>query len=145
MCDGSVERKTFGCHDKAKNNLSKRCDRQPLWTDTFVVVHVVFHIQRTNCQPEKLLYPVVNPARGLLNGRKANKIERLAAHLPFHAAINLSLRRRRFPIGPLFLLSTPSSPHCTLKVSKHDSLWQPPAAYSDERPRPYTTKNIRRF
>ena len=48
---------------------------------------------------------------------------------------HLSLQRRRFPIpryakhldvavytiGPLFLFPTPSSPHCTLKVSKHDS------------------------
>ena len=49
--------------------------------------------------------------------------------------LHLSLWCRRFPvpryakrpdvalyaIGPLFLLPTPSSPHCTLKVSKHDS------------------------
>ena len=63
---------------------------------------------------------------------------------------NLSLERHRFPIpryakrpdvalytvGPLFLLPTPSSPHCALKVSKHDSLWQRPAAHSEERPRP---------
>ena len=53
---------------------------------------------------------------------------------------NLSLQRHRFPIpgyakrpdvalytvGLLFLLSTPSSPHCVLKVSEHDSLWQLP-------------------
>ena len=53
---------------------------------------------------------------------------------------HLSLQRRRFPIlryakrpdvalyaiGPLFLLPTPYSPHCTLKVSEHDSLWQSP-------------------
>ena len=39
-------------------------------------------------------------------------------------------------IGTLFLLPTPSSPYCTLKVSKHDSLRQPPAAHSEERPRP---------
>ena len=26
-----------------------------------------------------------------------------------------------YAIGPLFLVSTPSSPHCTLKVSEHDS------------------------
>ena len=57
---------------------------------------------------------------------------------------NLSLYRHRFPIpryakcpdvalytvGPLFLLPTPSSTHCALKVSEHDSLWQPPAAHS---------------
>ena len=63
---------------------------------------------------------------------------------------NLSLYRHRFPIpryakrpdvalytvGPLFLLPTPSSPHCALKVSEYDSLWQPPAAHSEERPRP---------
>ena len=30
----------------------------------------------------------------------------------------------------------PSSPHRTLKVSENDSHWQPPAAHSDERPRP---------
>ena len=41
-----------------------------------------------------------------------------------------------YAIGPLFLLPTLSSPHCTLKTSKHDSLWQPPAENSDERPRP---------
>ena len=49
---------------------------------------------------------------------------------------NLSLYRHRFPIpryakcpdvalytvGPLFLLPTPSSTHCALKVSEHDSL-----------------------
>ena len=60
---------------------------------------------------------------------------------------HLSLQRRRFPIpryakrpdvalsaiGLLFLLPTP---HCTLKVSKHDSLWQPPAVYSDKCTRP---------
>ena len=39
-----------------------------------------------------------------------------------------------YPIGPLFLLPTPSSPHCTLKVSEHDSIWQSSAAHSDERP-----------
>ena len=64
--------------------------------------------------------------------------------------LNLSLYRHRFPIpryakrpdvalytvGPLFLLPTPSSAHCALKVSEHDSLWQPPAAHSEERPRP---------
>ena len=37
-------------------------------------------------------------------------------------------------VGPLFLLPTPSSPHCVLKVSEHESLWQPPAAHSEERP-----------
>ena len=61
----------------------------------------------------------------------------------------LSLKRRRFPapryakrpdvaldaIGSLFLLPTPSSPYCTLKVSEKVSLRQPPAAYSEERPR----------
>ena len=55
----------------------------------------------------------------------------------------LSLQRRRFPIpryakrpdvalyaiGPLFLFHTPSSPHCTLKDSENDSLWQPPASF----------------
>ena len=59
---------------------------------------------------------------------------------------NLSLYRHRFPIprhakrpdvalytiGPFFLLPTPSSTHCALKVSEHDSLWQPPAAHSEE-------------
>ena len=41
-----------------------------------------------------------------------------------------------YTVRPLFLLPTPSSPHCALKVSEHDSLWQPPAAHSEERPRP---------
>ena len=63
---------------------------------------------------------------------------------------HLSLYRRRFPIprcakrldvalfaiGPLSLLPTLSSPHYILKVSENDSLWQPPAAQSDVRPRP---------
>ena len=67
-----------------------------------------------------------------------------------HLNLHLSLQRRRFSIpryakrpdvalyafGPLFLLPTPSSPRCTLKVSEHDSPWQPPAAPSDECPRP---------
>ena len=43
-----------------------------------------------------------------------------------------------YAIGPLFFLPISSSPHCTLKVSKHDSLRQPPAAHSDERPHPQT-------
>ena len=35
-----------------------------------VVVVVVSHIQRIGCQPEKLLYTVTNPDRGLLNKEK---------------------------------------------------------------------------
>ena len=35
----------------------------------------------------------------------------------------------------VFLLPTPFSPHCTLRVSEHDSRWRPVAAHSDERPR----------
>ena len=38
-----------------------------------VVVVVVSHIQRIGCQPEKLLYTVANPARGLLNREKRTK------------------------------------------------------------------------
>ena len=49
-----------------------------------------------------------------------------------------------YAIGPLFLLPTPSSPHCTLKVSKHASLRQPPTAHSDERPRPKTSSRSQR-
>ena len=41
-----------------------------------------------------------------------------------------------YAIGRFFLLHTPSSPHCTLKVSEHDSIWQPPVAHSDKRLRP---------
>ena len=40
---------------------------------TYVVVVVVSHIQRIDCQPEKLLYTVANPARGLLNREKRTK------------------------------------------------------------------------
>ena len=40
-----------------------------------------------------------------------------------------------YAIGPLFLLPTPPSPHCTIKVPKNYSLWQPPVVISDERPR----------
>ena len=71
---------------------------------------------------------------------------------------HLSLQRRRFPIpryakrpdialsaiGPLFLLPTPSSPHWTLKVSKHYSPRQPPAAHSEERPRPQKSSRSQR-
>ena len=72
---------------------------------------------------------------------------------------NLSLYRHRFPIpryakrpdvalytvGPLFLLPTPSSStHCALKVSEHDSLWQPPAAHSEERSRPQKSSRAQR-
>ena len=39
------------------------------------------------------------------------------------------------PLNPL-TDPTPSSPHCALKVSERYSLWQPPAAHSDERPHP---------
>ena len=35
-----------------------------------VVVVVVSYIQRIGCQPEKLLYAVANPARGLLSKEK---------------------------------------------------------------------------
>ena len=38
-----------------------------------VVVVVGSHIQRIGCQPEKLLYTVANPARGLLNRGKKKK------------------------------------------------------------------------
>ena len=62
----------------------------------------------------------------------------------------LCLRRRRSPIpryakhldvdlyavGPLSLLPTLFSPHFTLKVSQHGSLWQPPTAHSNKRPHP---------
>ena len=70
----------------------------------------------------------------------------------------LSLYRHRFPIpryakrpdvalytvGPFFLLPTPSSTHCALKVSEHDSLWQPPAAHSEERSRPQKPSRAQR-
>ena len=38
-----------------------------------VVVVVVSHTQRIGCQPEKLLYTVANPARGLPNREKRTK------------------------------------------------------------------------
>ena len=40
--------------------------------DGVVVVVVVSHIQFIGCQPEKLIYTVAKPARGLLN-REKNK------------------------------------------------------------------------
>ena len=88
-----------------------------------------------------------------------------------HATINLRppsvtvsthtfiyLQRRRFPIpryakrpdvalyavGLLFLLPTPYSQYCTLKVSLHNSLWQPPAAHSDKRLRPQKSSRAQR-
>ena len=42
--------------------------RTPCICVTYVVV--VSHIQRIGCQPEKLLYTVANPARGVLNRQK---------------------------------------------------------------------------
>ena len=41
--------------------------------NVFVVIVVVSHIHRIGCQPEKLLYTVANPARGLLNREKRTK------------------------------------------------------------------------
>ena len=88
-----------------------------------------------------------------------------------HAAMNLrppsvivpthtsAFKRRRFPVPRYVkrrmslctqsdhfknLLSTASFPPCTLKVSKHDSLWQPPTAHSDERPRPQKSSRSQR-
>ena len=77
---------------------------------------------------------------------------RLRGHRPpptLHDRLNPHpcLQRCRFPvpryarrpdvalnaIDPLFLFPTPSYPHCTLKVSEHDSLWQLPATHSGER------------
>ena len=72
--------------------------------------------------------------------------------------LHLSLESRRFPvpryakhpdvaldaIGSLFLLPTPSSPYCTLKVSENDSLRQPLAAHSEERPRPQKSSRSQR-
>ena len=47
------------------------------------VVVVVSHIQRIGCQPEKLLYTVANPARGLLN-REIRTKEKVWQHIPPH-------------------------------------------------------------
>ena len=49
-----------------------------------------------------------------------------------------------YTVGPLFLLPTPSSSHCAFKVSGHDSLWQPLAAHSEERPRPQKSSRAQR-
>ena len=49
-----------------------------------------------------------------------------------------------YAVGPFFLLPTPSSTHCPLKVSEHDSLWQPPAAHSEERSRPQKSSRAQR-
>ena len=71
-----------------------------------------------------------------------------STHYPSPSQPHPCLQRRRFSvprhairsddalhaIGQLLLLPTPSSPHCTLQVSEHDPLWQPPADHSDERP-----------
>ena len=42
---------------------------------------VVSHIQRIGCQPEQLLYPVANPARGLLI-REKKEIEKIWQRTP---------------------------------------------------------------
>ena len=67
---------------------------------------------------------------------------------------HLCLQRRRFPIPryakhpdmarPLCICSTPSSLHSNLKVSEHDSLWQPPAGLSDGGPRPQKSSRAHR-
>ena len=66
----------------------------------------------------------------------------------FNPHLSLQPRRFRIPLlcqtpgcrsvrnRPTLSPPTPSSPHCTLKVSEHDTLRQPPAAHSDERLRP---------
>ena len=46
-----------------------------------VVVVVVSHIQRIGCQPEKLLYTVADPARGLLEKEKILE-EKVWQYLP---------------------------------------------------------------
>ena len=61
-------------------------DHVPNWQPRIVlgmvvVVVVVSHIQRIGCQPEKLLYTVANPARGLLNREKRTK-EKVWQHTP---------------------------------------------------------------
>ena len=48
-----------------------------------VVVVVVSHIQRIGCQPEKLLYTVTNPDRGLLNKEKIKNEKSGSAPPPF--------------------------------------------------------------
>ena len=49
-----------------------------------------------------------------------------------------------YAIDQLFLLSVPSFPYCTFKISEYDSLWQPPTAHSDERPRPQKSSRSQR-
>ena len=56
-------------------NASRPCEQGEI---------VVSHIQRIDCQPEKLLYTVANPARGLLKGGRKKRKKSLAA--PPHAA-----------------------------------------------------------
>ena len=64
----------------------------------------------------------------------------VAFQSPVMPNARMSLRGNR---STLYI--SPSSPHCTLKVSEHDSLWQPPAAHSDERPRPQTFSHAQRY
>ena len=49
-----------------------------------VVVVVVSHIQGIGCQPEKLLYTVANPARGLLNRGKREQRKSLMFPIERH-------------------------------------------------------------
>ena len=60
-----------------------------------VVVVVVFHIQRIGCQPEKLLYTVTNPVRGLLNRGKRAK-EKVWQRTPPFPLPTLLVRRKIF-------------------------------------------------
>ena len=63
------------CATYTKNNINR------LEIICKVVGVVVSHIQRTGCQPEKLLNTMANPARGLLNREKRTKRESMAAYL----------------------------------------------------------------
>ena len=60
----------IGCRDKAS---AWYLNAFPDGSNTGSTVVVVSHIQRIGCQPEKLLYLVANPARGLLNREKNKK------------------------------------------------------------------------
>ena len=63
--------------------------------ENVVVVVVVSYIQRRiGCHPEKLLYTVANPARGLLNREKRTK-EKVWQHTPPPHTHTHTLRVRR--------------------------------------------------
>ena len=77
-CHKATTRLLHNTNSKSANkSLEKRFDmikpKARLLLEQKRAQIVASHIQRSGCQPEKLLYTVANPARGLLNREKEKK------------------------------------------------------------------------